>query len=251
VAYTTARTFTGFVRQIVAQFCHTIGAEMTRQQAAADHIRLRRIFAGAGRMIGGLAGLLGGFTLIAAPLFLRIWTRGEVAFDPWLVRAFVATIILTSPAQVALMLYQYNNKPGILIVAQGCYAVGTIAFCLVLIGGYSAAGAAAGTGLAEFLSIGMLLPYAATREITTPLAPYLWRSYGTALAAFGVGYGAAWGIGAALGVRSLLGLTVLGVAWSAVVALPAFYLILAPQERDWLLRYAGAYGSRLGWRKSP
>jgi O-antigen/teichoic acid export membrane protein len=211
---------------------------MTRQAALDHHARLQRLFAGAGRMIAGMAGLLGGLTLVIAPAFLRLWTHGEVAFDPWLVGAFVATVMAMAPAQVALMLYQYNNKPGVLVVAQGGYAAGTLILCLLLINGFSAAGAAAGTGLAEFLSIGLLLPIAAAREIAAPLLAYYARSYGAALAAFMLGYAVGQGFDAWLNAQSLLGLAMLAALWSAVVAVPAFFILLDPPERVWIRRYA-------------
>ncbi|HVB81192.1 MAG TPA: hypothetical protein VNE82_14735 [Candidatus Binataceae bacterium] len=245
VAYTTARTFTGLVRQVVNQFCHLIGVEMTRQLAAGDRARVIRIYAGAGRLIGGMAGLLGGFTLIAAPAFLRIWTRGQVPFDPWLIGAFVATVILTAPAYVGQMLYTYNNKPGILVAAQGGYAAATVVFCLLLIRGYGAAGAAIGTGVAELLTVGLLMPYAAAKEIASPLRGFFLRSYAAAGAAFLLGYGVGWALDAALVAATLLGLVALAVLWSAVVAMPAFFLVLDPQERHWLREAAVRYASRL------
>lgn len=239
VAYSVSRTFTGFMRQVVQQFCHPVGVEMAHQSAIGDHAKLRHVFMGAGRMVGGAAGLLGGFTLIVADPFLRFWTHGGVAYDPWLVGAFIATIILTAPAQVALMLYQYNNKPRILVIAQSAYTVGTVVFCLLLISGFSATGAAAGIGLAEFLSIGLLLPYAAAKEVSSSLLMYLLRSYVTALAAFVLSYTVAWEGFSLLSVHGLASMIEFGLLWTAIVVLPAYFLLLEQRERQWLFEKVG------------
>jgi len=245
VAYTVSRTFTGFMRQMVSQFCHPVGAEMARQATIGDRARLRRVFMGAGRLVGGAAGLLGGFTLIVAGPFLRIWTRGEVAFDPWLVGAFIAAIILTAPAQVALMLYQYNNRPRILVIAQGAYMAGTATLCLLLIKGFSATGAATAAGLAEFLSIGLLLPYAAAKEISVSLRSYFARSYSAALGAFILSYGVARGWNTALDAHGFVGLIELAMIWAAVVIVPTFFLLLESQERQWVLENIGKQYTKL------
>jgi O-antigen/teichoic acid export membrane protein len=239
VAYTASRTFTGFMRQIVGQFCYPIGVEMAHQAAIGKQAQLRRVFTAAGRMVAGSAGLLGGFTLVVAEPFLHIWTHGAVAFDPWLVSAFVATVILTAPAQVASTLYLYNNKPGVLVVAQGAYAIGTLVLCLLLIKEFAAAGAAAGTGLAEFLSIGLILPYAAAKEVSAPLIPYFARSYAAALGAFVLSYGVAWGWNRALTTSSLGGLIEFAALWAVIIAPPSFFLLLDPQERGWVLANIG------------
>ena len=172
LAYTVFRTFTGLVRQFVAQLCLPVGSEMARQQALGDYGKLRKLFTAGGRLTAGLAGVMGGVTFILAEPFLRIWTHGAVAYDPWLLSAFLVTVILLAPAQVAMVLYFYNNRPLILVVGHGGYAIGTVVFCGLLIKDFSAVGAAAGTGLAEFVFIGLLVSATAAREIAIRPGPY-------------------------------------------------------------------------------
>jgi O-antigen/teichoic acid export membrane protein len=245
VAFSVSRTLTGFVRQAITQSGHPIGAEMARQQALGDMDKLRRIFVGGGRLTSGLAGLLAGFMLVVAGPFLHIWTHGAVPFDFWLISAFLLTTLLTAPAQMALVLFLYNNRPGILIIANAGFAIGTVIFCALLIGGYSAAGAAAGTGLAEILSLGLLVPYAAVRETGLSLAPFLARCYLVAGAAFMVGWGGAWAVQTVVPGRNLFELVGIGITWVVIVALPAFFLLLSALERSWFLQSSRRHLSRV------
>jgi O-antigen/teichoic acid export membrane protein len=235
ILFSTSRTLTGFVRQVVLQFCHPIGAEMARQYAVRDFDKLRTLFVSAGQMVGGIGGLMGGFTIVAAAPFIRIWTHGAVAYDPWVVTAFVVTIVLTSPAQVALLFYQYNNKPGLMVAVLGSYAVAAVVFCLALIRGFSATGAAVGIGLAECLTTGWLMPVVAGREIGLSAWRYLLRSLSVAAAAFAVSFAIAFELARLLKTESLIDLIVLGAIWTALVAAPAFYLLLTVRERTWIV----------------
>lgn len=234
VAFSVVRTFTGFVRQVILQICHPIGAELSRHQAAGAHDRMRRIYSGAGRLVAGLAGLLSGLTLVVAGPFIQIWTHGEVPADPWLTGLFLAAIVIGAPSQVAFLLYHYNNQPKLLIVSYILQGLLMIALCAVLIEPFSARGAAAGLGIAELLSIGILAPFAASRDLRLQVLPYLARCVGFALISFAF----SWGVGASLAtifdLRSLAGLAGLGLSWTALLAGPAFFTLIAKSERHWI-----------------
>lgn len=244
VAFTVSRTFAGFARQLVLQFCHPIGSELARQQAIGEQQRLQRLYSGAGRMVTGMAGLLGGLVMVAGAPFIHIWTHGEVAFNPSLVGAFVAATILTAPAQVAQMLFTYNNRPGVLVAAQIGFAIGTLALCLLLIPYFSASGAAWAATVAECLSLGLILPRAAARQVGLLVVRYFWTAYLAGGAAFALSYAVAKCLDRAISANSLLTLLILGMIWSAIMAAPSFFLLLASDERRWLLQ------QRLGprWR---
>jgi O-antigen/teichoic acid export membrane protein len=244
VAFSVSRTLTGFVRQFVWQICLPVGAEMARQQALEDLPKLRRIFFGGGRLAAGLAGLLGGFTLVAAAPFLRIWTQGAVAFDPLLVSAFLLNILMLAPAQMALALFLYNNRPGILVYSQAGYTIGTIVFCSLLIKGLAAAGAAVGTGIAETLSVGLLVPFAARRHVGLPLGRYFLQCYVVAAGSFATSWGAARLILSIIDGGGLLALIAAGLIWAVVVAPPAFFLLISPVERSWVLERGRRFLSR-------
>jgi O-antigen/teichoic acid export membrane protein len=242
LTYTTGRTLTGIVRQFVQQLCQPIGAEIARHQALArssemlETHRQREVvmFLRGGRLLSGLAGLLSGFLIILSEPFLKIWTHGQVSFDPLLIAAFAGAILLMAPAQLGQSLFLYNNRPAILVVGNGGYTLGTIAFGAVLIGPYGATGAAAGTGFAEFLFVGTLVTYVATKGVGIALPRYLGRSYAVEIACLAASLAAA-----DLAVHlfrpvDLLAIILCGCLWGLLIAVPAYYLLLAGPDRQWL-----------------
>jgi O-antigen/teichoic acid export membrane protein len=234
VAFAVCRTFTGFVRQLVHQLCHPIGAELSRQQATADLTRMKLVFIGSGRLLSGLAGLLSGLTVVVAEPFLRIWTRGEVLYDPWLVGFFLLSIVAAAPSQVALMMFHYNNQPRVLITTHASYAVLSLVLCAVLIGPFAAAGAAAAVGIAELASLGFFLPRAATSAIGLSLYSYFSRCGVVATLGFCLGLGCAWALDWAMSPSGLLSLFALSLFWAILVSAPAVFILLAPPERAWV-----------------
>lgn len=234
VAFSVSRTLTGLVRQVVHHLCHPIGAELSRQQASGNDVRVQRIFVAAGRLVSGLAGLLSGLTMIIAAPFLEIWTHGSVLYDPWLVGLFLAGIVMCAPSQVALLLFQYNNQPRFLVLACTAQGVATLVLCALLAAGFSAPGTAAAVGLAEFLTIGVLVPFAATRTIAIATLPFLLFSYGVAALGLALGYGAARALAAVLDINSLWNIVALCGAWFSIIAVPAFFMLLAERERNWV-----------------
>jgi O-antigen/teichoic acid export membrane protein len=238
VSFSVFRTLTGIVRQIVYQFCFALGGEMGRFHSLADADGLRRLFIGAARLVPGLAGLLGGFLLVTAPSILHVWTHDRVAFDETLVTVFTLIIILTAPAQIAYMAFHYTNRPNALFAATGGQVVGTIVFCALLIGKFSAVGAALGTGLAECMSVGILLPYVACREISLPLLSYLGRCARFAALGLVIGYGAAACLQHIFVPRRPSEVMAAAALWGVIVAVPALITLLDKDLRAWLLSQA-------------
>lgn len=238
VAFSVVRTFTGFVRQMVLQICFPIGFEMARQSALGEALKLKQIFVAGGRLTSGMAGILGGFTLVVADIFIRIWTHGSVSSTSFIVIIFLFTIIFMSPSQVASVFFQSNNKPNILVISHGVYSVSAIIFCVILVRHFSATGAAIGVGLAECVSVGILLPYAASRDISLPLGAYFARCYLVALCAFAASWAVAWAVQVVIAAQTIYQLGLLGIVWSSLILLPSYFLLLSATERSWLLREA-------------
>lgn len=234
VAFSVSRTLASFVRQVVQQLCQAVGPEMVHQEALADLKKLQTIYLNAGRLVSGLAALLGGFTWVAAGIFIPIWTRHQVEYDPLLIGIFILTIILVTPAQVAIQLFSNNNRPLALAVGNVSYALLTAIFCSLLVARLSDVGAATGLGLAEFISFGLLLPAAASRATRQPFMAYLALSYTTAFASFILGGGTAWLLWNTLQLSGIFGLVVLSSAWSCLIAVPSYFLLLTERERRWL-----------------
>lgn len=128
---------------------------------------------------------------------------------------------------------------------MGGFAAGTLLFCALLIKGFSATGAAAGTGIAELLSVGLLIPWAASKEMRLSLLGYFRHCYTVAALAFGLSYGVAWGSDHYLHAHDLLGLAALGTIWAILVAVPALFLLLGKDERSWLYQAVSRSLSRL------
>jgi hypothetical protein len=152
-----------------------------------------------------------------------------------------------------MVLFLYNNKPLILVAGHGGYAIATVAFCSLLIRGYSAAGAAAGTGLAEFLFIGLLVSSVAAREITVSAWRYLGVCYLIACVGFSMSWLIAWTVETVLQASSLVGLIAVGTIWAVAMALPTLFLALTRTERIWLFAQGRSGASRAvlmvrGWR---
>lgn len=238
VAFSVARTYAGFVRQIVVQMCHPLGSEMARQQAMGDGEKLRRTYLAGGRLTSGLAGLLSGFTLAAAGPFIVLWTHGAVSYDPLLIAAFLLATLLTAPAQISQMLFLYNNRPATLVVAQSAYAGGAILLCVLAIPVFQAAGAAWGVGLAEALSLGLFVPFAAARLTGIGLGRYLTQGCLVAGTMFAGSWAVAAGLGRLLAPNSYSMLIVMGLGWAVIVAGPSFRVLLSSAERAWCVDFA-------------
>jgi O-antigen/teichoic acid export membrane protein len=117
VTFTVARTLTGLLRQLALQLAQTSGVEMARQAAQTDLTALRRLARTTGRLLAGLVGLLAGGLWIAAEPVLQLWTRGAVAYDPWVIGGFLVTIMAIAPAQVGYIALHHTNRPRQLALA--------------------------------------------------------------------------------------------------------------------------------------
>ena len=70
------------------------------------------------------------------------------------------------------------------------------------------------------------------------------RCYLVAAATFALSCGAAWAIQALFAASSLIGLIAVGLAWAIVIVVPTFFLLLARNERTWLIDLAVSSAKR-------
>jgi O-antigen/teichoic acid export membrane protein len=234
VAFTVARTLTGLVRQLGQQLAHASGIEMARQAAQKDLGALRSLAMTTGRLISGLVGLLAGGLWVAAEPAIRLWTHGQVPYDPWLIGMLLATVMVITPAQVGYVALHYTNQPLRLAIAFVVQATGGLLLSAALIPGFGALGVALGMGAAEMLAIGGFVSIAGLGVETVPVAAFLRSTYGSALAAFALGAAVAAPLRYLLSPDGLSVLLLFGLAWLGIAGLPAVYLLLRPDQRSWL-----------------
>lgn len=246
VTFSVVRTFTGFVRQMVLQICVPIGFEMSRQSALDEHEKLKKIFFGGGRLASGLSGILSGISFIVAELFISVWTHNAITYNFWIVVVFTLTIVFISPAQIPFVFFQTNNRPKILAISQALYCLFSVLFCVLAIPFLSATGAAIGMGLAECLSLGVLLPYAASRLVAVSVGSYFVHSYVISAYGFLVSSAVAWVVNYAIKAHNLFGLCCVGAAWFALMIVPSYYILLSTDERSRMSRAIAQKLAKLG-----
>ena len=133
VLFAVSRTFTGIVRQFALLIARASGIEMSRQFAQQDAVGQRRLYEGTGLLTSGTTGLLSGVAIAISPSFIHLWTRGQVAFDPWVTGVFLATIFLTAPAQAGIAQFQYTSRPQPLARASSFQVISSLLLCVLLI----------------------------------------------------------------------------------------------------------------------
>lgn len=234
IAFTVARTLAGLVRQVAQQLASASGVEMARQAAQQDLAALRRLAMTTGRLISGLVGLFAGGLWIAAEPTLRLWTRGQVAYDPWLIGVLLTTVIVIAPAQVGYMALHYTNRPLPLAIGFLIHLCGGLLLSAALIPGHGALAAALGMGAAEMLAIGGLVSLQGLRVANVPAPAFLLSSYGSALTALALGIAVAAPLRHLLGPAGVGAMLLFGLLWLAIVALPALHLLLRPDHKAWL-----------------
>jgi O-antigen/teichoic acid export membrane protein len=237
ISYTVARTLAGLIRQITLQPNLPVGVELAKFYAHGDAAGLRRLYAAAAHLTCGVVGLLGGFILVAAGPIILIWTHNQVAYDFRLIAVIVATVGLMAPAQVPLILFQHINRPRILVLSNLAYLAGTAILCFVLVRPLSALGAALSTGIAEVAFVGTFVPFGASRLISLPIGDYFRNCIGILLICGGLASAAAWAALSVVPVRGIVEFVAFGVIWTAIVAVPGFYLVLTPEMRRHVQRY--------------
>jgi O-antigen/teichoic acid export membrane protein len=238
VAFTVARTYTGLLRQGIVQLAQAVGLEMARAIAGGNTLSAQRLFREGGRLFSGIAGGLAGLALVLAEPFIRFWTHGQVAYDPLLIAVFAVNIVFMAPAQSGFMFFYFTNSPRALVAANGGYALLSVLLCFLLIGKFSAAGAAFAVGISEFVFVGLYLVVAASARISVPLLSYVAQSYAVAIVSLAAGYGVAFALSEFMQPRTFLQFCGFGAAWGLCVCVPAFYLVVGRELRTWLLKGA-------------
>jgi O-antigen/teichoic acid export membrane protein len=235
VAFTVARTLTGVLRQIPLRLSDVTGVEMASYHAQDEPALMRRLYMHTGRLAGGVSGLLAGLILALGEPLITIWTRGAVAYDPWLIAFFVLPMFLTAPANTSVVALHYTNQPGPIAFARSAHTVLGLALGALLVPRFASPGAAAGLAVGEILALGGYLTFVATRRLGIDVGTYLRSSLSGATLMLLISYGSAALGGAWIEPRGARELLLLGLLWAAVILLPTLVLMTPAQQRRLLL----------------
>jgi O-antigen/teichoic acid export membrane protein len=233
LSYTLTRTFTGLTRQGANQFAVGSGIEMARQYLRGEREACRRLYFATGRVVTGLVGLFGGFTIWAARPFISTWTHGVVTSDVTLVLCFLGGVFLAAPGQAALMLLNYTNDARTVAIAWCSQAGFGLILTAVLTPIFGVAAAAFSFAAAESIAIGIFGPLVVQKRCGFSAAEHWAASFGVGLAAFACSAITA-KLAFELGLPGLKGLVLTAALWG-LVAVPPFALFALPASRRKML----------------
>jgi O-antigen/teichoic acid export membrane protein len=234
VTFTAIRILVSFLRQILERIGGLTVAELARAYAGNDNPALVRVYSTFARLFGGLAGLLVGAVWVYAPVIVPILTAGKVEYEPAVLQLLLLGLILGLPGvPVALMFHQINRPRPLLLVLLPQIAA-TLLLTFALGGRYGAAGAAAAVAIPEIL-VGLLgLPIYGARTLPLPIPASIGRMLVASIAA---GFASALIAAATLhliGTGTIGRQMLVAAAWSALVTLPGFFIMLGSDQRRWL-----------------
>jgi O-antigen/teichoic acid export membrane protein len=229
--YTTTRTIAGVARQLPYQFAHPAGVELAGLLAREDWEGLGRVYASASRALAIIVGALSGFTIVAAPLVMTVWTRGKVGYDPILMLLLVGTTTICAPAQVAYTLLFYGGYPGRFGKALALSTGLSLGIATLLSPWFDVRGIAAGFGVGEIVGVAIYLSLLVDGLLKRKAGAGLFRNFSIAAAAFLASAGSAMLIHRLIEPRGWFGLIALGAAWVVPAAAGAYWTLLSrPQQ---------------------
>jgi len=238
--FSTTRTVAGVARQLPYQFAHPAGVELAGLLARGDREGLSRVYASASRALAIIVGALSGFTVVAAPLVMTLWTRGKIAYDPVLMLLLVGATAICAPSQVAYTLLWYGGYPGRLSKAL-IFSTG-LALGLALLFGpwFEARGVAAGFGAGEIVGVAGYLSLLVDRLLERKPGTGLLRNFSIAALAFAVSAAAGFLVQRLIEPNGWFGLIELGIAWTVPAAAGAYFTLLSRSQQA---RAIGAVGT--------
>jgi len=248
--FSTTRTIAGVARQLPYQFAHPAGVELAGLLARGDRERLFRVYASASRALAIIVGALSGFTLVAAPLVMTLWTRGKVAYDPILMLLLVGATAICAPSQVAYTLLWYGGHPGRLSKALAFSTALSLGAAILLGPWFEARGVAAGFGAGEIVGVAVYLSLLVDRLLERNPGSGLLRNFWIAALAFLGSAGTGFLLHRLIEPSGWLGLIGFGVAWSVPAAAGAYWTLLSKPQQARVVGAAASF-ARLARGRSP
>jgi O-antigen/teichoic acid export membrane protein len=229
--FTTSRTIAGVARQLPYQFAHPAGVELAGLLARGDREGLSRVYASASRALAIIVGVLGGFTVVAAPLVMTLWTRGKVAYDADVMFLLVGATTICAPSQVAYMLLWYGGYPSPLNRALFFSTGAALGFAALLCPLLGARGVAMGLGAGEILGIAWYLSVLVDRMLGRRAGTGLLLNLSISLVSFFSSAGIGYVLHRLIEPRGWIGLVELGILWSIPTAIGLFFALPTARQR--------------------
>jgi O-antigen/teichoic acid export membrane protein len=139
------------------------------------------------------------------------------------------------------MLLQLSNVPRPLAISSILQVVFTMGLGLALIPWFGPLGAAVGVGMADAFAFAVVINYAAARKFGLKAENYAVVGYGAEFAGLALGAGGAWALMQLLPVHNIHAFAVLSMVWGALLAIPAFFLLLNTGQRSRVLERVGGF----------
>lgn len=229
--FTATRTIAGVARQLPYQFAHPAGVELAGLLARGDWTALSRAYERACRALAIIVGVLSGFTVIAAPLVMTLWTRGKVAYDLDLMLLLVGTTAVCAPAQVAYTLLWYGGHPRLLSKAL-IFSTGlAMGLAIVLAPRLGTHGVAIGLGVGEIVGVAGYLSLLVDRLLGRKAGTGLLLNFLTSLLSFLGSASLGYLIDRLIDPDGWFGLLELGFLWSVPAAVGLYWIVLSEGQK--------------------
>lgn len=247
--FTASRTIAGVARQLPYQFAHPAGVELAAMLARGDRENLSRLYARAGRALAIIVGMLSGATVVAAPLVMALWTRGQIIEDPILMLFLVGTTTICAPAQVAYTLFWYGGYPGPLNKALVISTALAMSLATALAFSFETRGVAAGLGVGEIVGTAVYLSLLSDRLLERKTGTGLLQNFWITLLSFSSSAAIGYLLYRLIEPRGWFGLMAFGCAWAVPAAAGAYWTLLTGQQQARVLAVAASL-FRLGRSRS-
>lgn len=234
VVFSVERTLAGVLRLTIQQVALAFGAEMSRQFLHGDTKPLRFLYRNTGRLGAAAGGLLGGLVLALAEPVIRVWTHGAITYDPALLVALIAAVLLGIPAQPALVLFVLTNRPRSVAWAAFAQAVTVLGLSVLLIPLIGPLGVGLAWAIAEFLTHGVYLSRVASSTVGIRFVSYIARTLSIAMAWLGISYAVAWPVVRLLDPGDLAFIGVATIGWAVIMLPVAIGVLVTSEQRLWL-----------------
>jgi O-antigen/teichoic acid export membrane protein len=236
--FTASRTIAGVARQLPYQFAHPTGVELASLLARGEHQGLAGVYANACRVLAIVVGVLSGFTVVAAPLVMTLWTRGKIVYDTELMFLLVGTTAICAPSQVAYMLLWYGGYPKILNRALVCSTGLAMVLAVLFEPLLGVRGVAAGLGAGEILGIAGYLSLLVDRMLERKAGDGLLRNFAISVVSFLGSAAVGYLLYHLIDPRGWFGLMEFSVAWSILAAIGLHSTLLSASQRARLVAVA-------------